>query len=301
VFSLQPGKTGVGVLNIALTTAFGVYQLSRARWSTQSAREARLDYAWLCLIIARLLAFARVLSRGRAYCWFASYLLADVIRDATLFFLRGRSTVPVNPAYAWVWILGEPVLLALLVCSAFELVAKIPPHYRGFGNYGRAKLRMLLQLAIAAALLSSIVEAHAHPWSLSVQTWLPLTITTKRLLTSALAAYLLFIAAWLSRVPVPMQPNLLRHASLFAAYLSLEAGVTLWNMLFEHGRGAAGSNLVLTIGTCSLFLLWSALLTKEGEQSPERKVLSPEETSEIHQREEQLNAALEQARRRLDR
>ena len=259
-----------------------------------------MDYTWLCLIIARLLAFARVLSRGRAYRWFAAYLAADAARDAALFFLRGRSSVPANPAYAWVWILGEPVLLALLVYSTFELVAKIPPHYRGFGNYGRAKLRMLLQLAIAAALLSSIIEARAYPWHLSIHTWLPLVITAKRLLTSALAAYLLFIAAWLSRVPVPMQPNLLRHASLFAAYLSLEAGVTLWNMLFEHGRGAAGSNLVLTIGTCLLFLLWSALLTKKGEQSPERKVLSPEETAAIQQREEQLNAVLEQARRRLD-
>jgi hypothetical protein len=259
-----------------------------------------LDYAWLCVIIARLLALARVLFRGRAYRWFATYLTADLLRDAALFFLRGGSSVPTNPAYAWVWILGAPVLLALLVCSAFELVAKIPPHYRGFGSYGRGKLRMLLQFAIAAALLSSIIEAWAYPWRLSIRTWLPIAITTERLLTSALAAYLLFIAAWLSRVRVPMQPNLLRHASLFAAYLLLDAGVMLWQLTFEHGRGGAGSNLVLTVGSLGLFLLWAALLTKEGERSPERKALSAEETAEIQRREEQLNAVLEQARRRLD-
>lgn len=258
-----------------------------------------MDYAWLCLIVARSLALARVLSRGRAYRWFAAYLTTDVIRDGVLFFLRGRHRVA-TPAYGLVWILGEPLLLTLLVCTAFEIVAKVPAQYRGFGDDGRAKLRMLLQFAVAAVLLSSIVEARAYPWNLTVYTWLPLAITTKRLLTSALAAYLLFIAAWLSRVRVPMQPNLLRHASLLAAYLSLEAGVMLWQMLMEHGRGAAGSNLALTIGSCVLFLLWAALLTKEGEQTPKPKVLSPEEIGEIQERERQLNAVLERAKRRLD-
>jgi hypothetical protein len=259
-----------------------------------------LDYAWLGLIVARLLALSRMLSLERGYLWFAAYLAADGARDVTLFLLRGRSQVA-TPAYAWVWILGEPVLLALLVCSAFELVAKVPPHYRGFGQYGRTRLRMLLQFAIAVALLSSIVEAHAYPWTLSAHTWLPLAIAVKRTLTTALAAYLLFIAVWLSRVPVPMQPNLLRHSPLFAAYLSLETGVTLWDILVEHGHGAAGSNLVLTLGSSGLFLLWAALLTKKGERTPAPKVLSPEEIAEIRQREEQLNAALDRAKRPLDR
>lgn len=242
---------------------------------------------------------ARLSYLGKRYRWFITYVAADLVRVTTLFFLRGGTSPRSWHAYSITWLWTEPVTLALLICSAFELVARVPEHYHGFDEAGHKKLRTLLQIAITVALISSVIEAHAYPWSFSAATRIPLMIAIKRMVTSALAGYLVLTALWLSYVRVPLQPNLLRHSFLFAGYLVLDTTVMLWENL-AGGHGTSASNLVLALGSNMLFLLWTALLNKSGEAFPRHAVLSQAEINEVCERQQLLTEVLLRAAKRRE-
>src|ERR1051325_10501064 len=114
---------------------------------------------WWLSIASECAALASILLRriARPYVWFALYLAFGAVRGIGLHFAGNFSG---NRSYAIAWIITDPILLVLLVLATLEVVGKVPSHYRGFGSFGKQKLRRLLEIAIAAALLSSsVVEA----------------------------------------------------------------------------------------------------------------------------------------------
>lgn len=252
---------------------------------------------WWLSILTECAALSMLLARGiaRSYRWFAFYLAFGVIRGIGLHFAGNPNR---SSAYAISWMVSEPILLALLVLTTSELVAKIPGHYRGFGAFGRQRLRRLLDIAVATALVSSAIEAAGPQWSWSVRMLLVFMIGLHRITTSILAVYLFLVAIFVSRVRVPFQKNLPIHSRLLACYLWLQTGIMLWQNLIAGGKGSTWSNLVLTGGSAAIFCLWALLLTLQGEQMPERKILSAED---IRANEERERALREAARRYSDR
>lgn len=252
---------------------------------------------WWLSIGTECAALASLLLRRTApsYRWFAAYLAFGAARDIALHFAGNpnRSTT-----YAIAWMTTEPILLTLLVLTTSEIVGKVPGHYRGFGSFGRHKLRRLLDIAVAVALLSSLIEAAAPEWKWSIAILLRFTIGLHRMTTSILALYLVLLALFVSRVRVPFRRNLVIHSRLFACYLSLQTGIMLWQNVIVGGRGTEASNLVLTGGSAIFFLLWTVLLTREGEALPPRKSLTPEDIRANEERERELQ---EDVRRYSDR
>lgn len=250
---------------------------------------------WWLSIVAEGAALASILARGLAqsYRWFTFYLTFGIVRDVTLNFCGDPS---LSDAYALAWMASEPFSLALLFLATNEIVGKVPGHYRGFGNFGQKRLRYLLDLALAGALLSSVIEASGPQWDLSQPTLLRLAFAVHRITTSTLAVYLVLVAFFVSRVPVSFQRNLRIHSRLFACYLSFQTGVMLAAVIIGHATPAIG-NLV-TGGSAVLFLLWAVLLTRAGEALPERITLTAADVLMNEQRERDLQ---DTARRYSDR
>src|SRR5438876_10411835 len=100
---------------------------------------------WWLSIATECAALASLLLRGTApsYPRFVMYLAFGVARGIALHFAGDPNR---SRAYAIAWMITEPVLLAFLVLTTTEIVGKIPDYYRGFGNFGRKKLRRLLDL-----------------------------------------------------------------------------------------------------------------------------------------------------------
>jgi len=227
------------------------------------------------------------------YRWFASYLAFGAALGVGLHFAGDPNT---KRTYATAWMVTEPILLLLLVLTTAEIVGKVPEHYRGFGSFGRQKLRRLLDIAVAVALLSSVIEAAGPQWKLSWLAWLRFAIVLHRITTSTMAVYLILVAVFVSRVHVPFRRNLLIHSRLFAGYLTLQTPIMLVAAVITHGTVVL--NNFLTGGSAILFLGWTILLTREGEALPPRRLLTPED---IRANEERERALQEAARRYSDR
>jgi hypothetical protein len=243
---------------------------------------------WWLSIGTESAALASLLLRriAASYRWFATYLAFGVARDIALHFAGDPNR---SRNYATAWMITEPILLTLLVLTTREIVGKVPGHYRGFGSFGRQKLRRLLDIAVAVALVSSVVEAAGPQWKWSIAILLRFVFGLHRITTSILAVYLVLVAIFVSRVRVPFRRNLLIHSRLFAGYLTLQTGLMVFLGAIGHSTVRMGD--VLTGGSSLLFVLWTVLLTREGETPPPRKVLTPLEIRANEDRERELQEA----------
>ncbi len=242
---------------------------------------------WSFSFASECVAFLMIVGRGlaRPYQWFTSYLGFGVL-STVIVRLIGK---PGQTSYAVAWMIAQPIALGLLVLTTNEIVRKIPEHYRGFGEFGKTRLRWLLKAAIIVAFVSSVIEAAGPYWKWSLSTLLPFILTLGRITTSTLAVYLLLVAAFVAQVRVPFRRNLLIHSSLFGAYLWLQTAVTLWAVILGHGTPVI-SNL-LTAGSAVIFILWAALLTRSGEALPPRRALSAADIAENERQERALTDA----------
>lgn len=250
---------------------------------------------WWLSIVTECAALASLLVRRIAplYRWFALYLAFGAARDIALHCAGDPNE---SEIYAITWMSTEPLLLVLLIFTTIEIVGKVPREYRGFGSFGREKLRRLLDAAIIAALVSSVIEAAGPRWQWSIEMLLRYVFGLHRITTSILAAYLVLVAVFVSRVHVPFRRNLLIHSRLFACYLALQTGVMLFLVAMGHSTATIGN--IVTGGSSLLFLLWSVLLTSAGEAPAPRRVLTPEDIRANEERERVLRDA---ARRYSDR
>ena len=246
---------------------------------------------WWCSIIAEAGAFAALALRGIAwsYPWFAAYLGINTLLGVGL----QVAAAPNTRAYAIAWMATIPILLGTLVAATLEIVRKIPYHYRGFGSFGRRRLRLLLEAAVAISLISSALEASGPRWTL-----LAFVIALHRITTTMLAVYLVLVASFISRAPARFPRNLVIHSRLLAGYLLLQSADMLWNNLIAGGHGSDLSNMALTAGSTALFVLWALLLTPEGELAPAKDKLTTEDIAANEERERTLQKA---ARRYSDR
>ena len=240
---------------------------------------------WWLSIATEGAAFTSLVLRritGR-YRWFAAYLAFGVVRGISLHFAGNPNH---SGRYAISWMITEPILLALLVLTTLEIVGKVPEHYQRFGSFGRRKLRHLLHIALALALISSVIESVNPQWSFSIRTLLLFLFTLHRITTSTLALYLILVAIFVSRVRVPFRRNLLIHSRLFACYLTIQTCIMLVAVAIGHGTPIVDN--ILTGSSSLLFVMWTVLLSRPGEALPARKTLSDAEIDANLMRERDL-------------
>lgn len=240
---------------------------------------------WRVSIAAECVLLVTFAWRGltRNYPRFCVYLAFGLLRSAILSIMGDAAHRP----YAIAWTITGPIPVVLLIAAAAEIVHKIPEHYRSFGDFGRLQLRRILHAAIAVALLSTVCEALVSQPHLSLWSAQLTVIALTRITTSAIALYLIFLAVFVSRVPVTFRRNLVVHSRLFAAYVSLQIAAMLW-ALIAGGYGSELNNIVITLGSSALFIAWALLLQPSGESLAPPRTLTPEEITENEQRRRKL-------------
>lgn len=248
---------------------------------------------WYCVISAEAVLCGRLAMLARSWPAFATWAMFNLIRSIALYRLQ-----PHRQQYALVWLVTAPIAIGLLCWAAFEIVGKVPAHFSRFGTFGRRKLRQLLSGAIALAVLFAAFEAGFVTWSFEPRVWLPFMVLLDGTVTVLLGAYLCLVAWFVLSTAVPIQPNLARHASLFALFMGLKCGVlAAANILGGHGTPAV--NAVLTLGSAVLYVAWAICLTKAGEKMPTRPYVSAEQIEQNEALEEAIESGLDRAVRRL--
>ena len=112
-----------------------------------------------------------------------------------------------------------------------------------------------------------------------------------RAITSALSVFMIFIAAFLVWMPVPLPPNTIRHSFLFFFYFFVTTGVYY---ILTTGATAFVSvaNLVTSALTLATLGGWYFLVQPEGETVPAGGAAPRASASDMLGRLEALNRAL---------
>jgi hypothetical protein len=108
----------------------------------------------------------------------------------------------------------------------------------------------------------------------------------------ALVLFILLILFFLSRYPIPLSRNVVRHSSfLFLYFLSNTTAILLRSIYGPGIMSAEISNVLLGVATM-VILAWLFLITPAGEQIRKVIGIAPEHEQRILQQLDSLNATL---------
>jgi hypothetical protein len=205
---------------------------------------------------AELLALGRVCGPGlyRRYPFFAGYLAVDITRTLGLSIFRLN---PANQDYLLVWMVTEPLFVALKSLAGWELYTRVCDHYRNFRVLRGRLLVVSGVIGMSLCALSFYLDTpHMVGQPLAVcEVFIARAVT---LLLASLGAAALFFAHF----RVPMRRNVLIHGWLLALYYVFTAVYLIAIQL--HVNKYASDCLLMGIQTL-IFLGWTTLLSGRGE------------------------------------
>lgn len=206
---------------------------------------------------AEVLALGRVCGLGlyRRYPFFAGYLAVDITRTLALSIFR------LNPAdlnYLLVWMVTEPLLVALEVLVGWELYRRVCEHYR---NFEALRIRLLMisgVIGVSLCVLSLCLDRRNLIGQLAVvYEWL-----LARCVTFVLAAFLGTSALFFAHFRVPIRRNVLIHGWLLAPYY---VSTTVYEIAIQLHANKYTSDGVFMGTQALIFLGWATLLSRRGE------------------------------------
>jgi hypothetical protein len=218
-----------------------------------------------------LLLFLRLRLTGlhRSYRYFSAYLLFRVLRAVLLTgvpwgvkLLQGRPNVPfATNAYAWVWLLTNPLLWVFWVLVVLELYSLVLQNYKGIASLGRWVLLAGLAVAVGISFLTLPADLSNAAEKYPI---VRLFLAIDRGVASSLVIFLLVISCFLAWYPVPLSRNVVVHCIVYAGYfLSMTLATLLRNLV--GSAVTQGVNILLSCVTLVCLLLWICLLNREGE------------------------------------
>lgn len=244
------------------------------------------DALWLVNVAANVAVVVHFLSAGlnRVYGAFFGYIAFRVVRAWILRFFD-----PSGGAYAWTWLLTEPVVWILFGWTVFELSGISLRDYRGLASIGRKGLLVALGLSVVFSVATLFVDVSQSSGDFPVLLAFNLA---RRAISSTLCLFLLLLAGFLLWFPVPVSRNLLLHTVLLAFYsLSGTALLFVRNLLGPSVIPQVSTALVAASTVCSCAWLG---LTRAGESRPGLVRLHWRPETERHMLEQlsALNATL---------
>ena len=112
-----------------------------------------------------------------------------------------------------------------------------------------------------------------------------------RAITSALSVFMIFIAAFLVWMPVPLPPNTIRHSFLFFFYFFVTTGI-YYVLNTSAARFVDIANLATGALTLVALISWYFLVQPEGEAIPAVSAAPRASSSDLLDRLEALNRTL---------
>lgn len=264
------------------------------------------QYVWWLAIFGHVVLAVRIWRSGlrRTYRFFFGYLIFRVARFVVLEaipdlfrFLDKRPEVPFGTnAYAWAWLLSQPVVWFFYVLIVLELYSLVLQNYKGIASLSRWVL-------LAGLLVSILISSLTLPTDFSNTgeqfPVLRYAFAVNRGVVSSLVIFLLFITGFLVWYPVPLSRNVVVHCVVYAIYfLSISLVVLLRNITGSEVTQTA--NIILSSVTAACLTVWIALLSRQGEAVKVRirRHWAAEEEEQLVQQLAVINSTLLRAARK---
>jgi hypothetical protein len=212
---------------------------------------------WYASIVAQIALLWR-LQLLRILPVFRVYLLAALVRTALLLTVGLSSRV-----YDTVWIVTEPVLLALQVGVVVECCRRIGTNYPGLGRVGEIVLWVCSVGAIAACAISISPDLNGADWTRPVLTW---TALAKRSLATILPVLLAALLVCIRAVPSHAPRNTLVHARMLAVYFGTSAAG--YALIYAHLLDSPTASALMLASVTVCFAVWTVALSSAGEIPP---------------------------------
>lgn len=220
-----------------------------------------LQFLWWASIVAEsVLLFFLVQRRlARTYKLFTAYISADILVSLGMMWLVPDTH---TKAYTRAWEVTQPLLLVLELAFALELYLLISSHYRNFDRMRPRLFWTCLLPALGVSLLVLLVDMPANWRNPLLQS----IVVGKRVVTFALAAFVVSVTVFLRIFRVPIRKNATAHRRIAAVYFLVAALHYFTVMLDPKVTYLADALLMTLCGLC--FVSWSVLLRREGEEVP---------------------------------
>lgn len=150
------------------------------------------------------------------------------------------------------------MLYAYVVC---EMFGRMFSAYPGIARTGRRFIALSMIVAVTAAFLTSVQDFGSHLSSVEIL----FTTIGERVVSAAIAFYLILMLLFLRWMPVPVPVNTARHTLIFFVYFVTSAAVYhFWNR-FAESTDRVAVNSALALAAIFSFSAWAWSLRPEGE------------------------------------
>lgn len=258
-------------------------------WENISSLEGLL---WYTSIVGYVVLLVRLYATDLmgTYRGFALCIAAQLAQSVVLLTITALGNHVPREAYAYAYIFTTPLIWVTYILVVLEVYTLVLQRFEGISTLSRWALRVVLGVAIVAALVTAVPEMNEVFKKYSET--LSYFSLVERAVVSSLVFFLLLIAGFLLWFPVPLTRNAVVHTTLFCCFfLTIAAG-----LFFRDSKGS-GTRLVSTamlgIGNLCL-LLWVVLLRPSGEstQVVSRPSFAREDEEKLLSQLDAVNAAL---------
>lgn len=197
----------------------------------------------------------------------------------------GFATVQVKGSQKFIYLIAQPVLCLLYVLMVIEVFRKVFIRFPGIARFAQRFIVASMVVAFIFAIATAGGDVHKGASAVQMYTAAVRTITT------AVCVYLLFIAAFLVWLPVPLPVNSIRHSLLMFFYFIATTAVH-YELNIGNLPLIKMVNLLLYVITLIALLTWAWLLRPSGELTPSSSGLPRAGVSTLLNRLESINKSL---------
>jgi hypothetical protein len=235
---------------------------------------------WRLSVLAELILAARLLLQGLGGVYPALLTASCVFAfRSSLLILSVTHSRPMRE----VWKVTQPVDLLLCCWIVFELFSKWTRSYPGIGRFGR----FLLGALILVAVLISLVWCPFEWKSLVFDDALRIYYILDRVVSLALAVFMLSVWLFFRNYPAAVAPNVVRHTHVTVIYFAI-SGLNVLAFTLNGLKVGALVNLSIVAVTVGCFGAWAFLLTRKGEDRASLPTVSPEDAIRIEKVNQEL-------------
>ena len=235
-------------------------------------------------LIGSLLTAAKLFSSGlyRRYRWFFWYFLFRIPNNIWPLFMDVRSR-----AYYHLWLVTEPIALALYAGVLLELYRLVLAKHRGLYSLGR--WAMLSGMAVSAIVsLISLIPRMPAAGSREMYWYLAL----ERGWMLALAVFLLFMMGFLVLYTVPISANAKVHARIFTVFFISSYLTFLLQSLFKINVYGWTNVMASGVSAACAFAWFFLLSPKKEEMTVSIPIIGPDQERRVLQQLDAFNETL---------
>jgi hypothetical protein len=221
----------------------------------------------------------------RRYPVLCSYLAFGVVSGAVPLVLKSSSQV-----YFAVYVGIQPLIWMFYVLMVREVYGLALASHLGLRTLGRWAMYAATTVSVGVSLLSILPKI--TPKTPQISRSIGYVFAVDRGVNFALVLFILLILFFLSRYPVPLSQNVVRHSSILFLYFLSNTAAILLRSIYGPGAISVEISTVLTGASTVVSLAWLFLITPAGEEIRKVAGIAPEHEQRILEQLDSLNAAL---------